>query len=395
MSNEIFQYYIPTRVVFGPGSLNQLKDAKLPGKKALIVITQGKSMRKYGILDRVIDLLGQNGVESVVFDKILPNPISDHVNEGAQMARENGCDFIIGLGGGSSIDSAKAIAFMAANPGEFWDYIARGTGKGVAPKAPALPIVAITTTAGTGTEADAFAVITNPKSNEKFGFGNDYTFPTYSIVDPELMLSVPAHLTAYQGFDALFHSTEGFICTLANDVSEAFELRSISLISRYLAKAVHEPNNMEARNKMAVANTLSGMSESLVGCASCHGMEHMLSGFHPELPHGAGLIMISEEYYRSFLGYADDRLIEMARAMGVDVDSMEESKRPMAFIDALVQLQKDCGVYHMKMSDYGIKPEEFPVMAQMVLDTHKPHFAKERRPFTKEDVIGIYERSYR
>ena len=157
-----FQYFIPTRILFGKGELSNLHKQQLPGKKALIVTSAGNSVKKYGYLSRLEEQLELAGVSHVLFDKILPNPIKEHVMEGAALARENGCDFVIGLGGGSSIDSAKAVAVMAANDGDYWDYISGGSGKGKELLGKPLPIVAITTTAGTGTEADPFAVVRPP-----------------------------------------------------------------------------------------------------------------------------------------------------------------------------------------------------------------------------------------
>lgn len=145
-----FTYSIPTKILFGPGSFNDLATTPLPGKKALVVITAGKSMRANGYLDRLIDMLDKQGIGHALFDKILPNPVLRHVHEGAALAREQGCDFVIGLGGGSSIDSAKSIAVMAKNPGDYWDYISGGSGKGQPLVNGALPIVAIATTAGHG-----------------------------------------------------------------------------------------------------------------------------------------------------------------------------------------------------------------------------------------------------
>ena len=154
---EKFDFYIPTRVLFGPGKLDELAVAKLPGQKALIVTTAGKSVKKYGYLDRVVELLKKNhGTQSVVFDKVLPNPLLSHVREAAALCRAEGCDFVVGLGGGSPIDSAKAIALAAANEGDYWDYVEGGK-----KPAGALPVIAITTTAGTGTEADPWTVITH------------------------------------------------------------------------------------------------------------------------------------------------------------------------------------------------------------------------------------------
>lgn len=220
--------------------------------------------------------------------------------EGAALAKAESCDFVVGLGGGSSIDSAKSIAVMATNPGDYWDYISGGSGKEKPVVNAPLPIVAITTTAGTGTEADPFTVITKEDTEEKIGFGVDGTFPVLSIVDPELMASVPAHLTAYQGFDALFHSTEGYLNRTANPISDMFALKAIELIGKSLPTAVKNGQDLEARTNVALANTLAGMVESLSGCISEHSIEHALSAYHPALPHGAGLIMISAAYYENF-----------------------------------------------------------------------------------------------
>lgn len=385
-----FNYHVPTKILFGPGKLNELAKETIPGRKALIVISSGNSMKKNGYLDRLVQILNNKGIESVVFDKILPNPIKSHVMEGAALAKKENCDFVIGLGGGSSIDSAKSIAVMAKNPGDYWDYVSGGSGKGLPVKNGALPIVAITTTAGTGTEADPWTVITKEDTNEKIGFGIPSTFPTLSVVDPELMLTVPSHLTAYQGFDALFHSTEGYIAKVATPISDAYALKSIELIAKYLPICVKDGNNIEARTQVALANTLSGFVESTSSCTSEHSMEHALSANHPELPHGAGLIMLSEAYYTFFASKVPERFIAMAKAMGVDVDSLPEEERPMSFVKALVKLQKDCGVENLKMSDYGITKEEIPSLAENARHTMGGLFEVDPYTLSLEELSLIH-----
>lgn len=386
-----FSFYIPTRVLFGPGMLNELATVKLPGRKALIVTTAGKSVKKYGYLDRVISLLKQNNdTQCVVFDKVMPNPLLSHVREAAALCRADGCDFVIGLGGGSPIDSAKAIALAAANEGDYWDYVEGG-------KKPtgALPIIAITTTAGTGTEADPWTVITHDESRHKVGFGCDELFPVLSIVDPELMLSVPAKLTAYQGFDAFFHASEGFLARVATPVSDALALQSMRLIFKYLPRAVADGKDLEARTNVALANTLSGMVESTSCCISEHSLEHAMSGLYPELPHGAGLIMISLAFYRHFAPLAPERFIEMARNLGADLSGVAAEKQPYVFVDLLEQMQKACGVDQLKMSDYGIRREDFPRLAQLARDAMGGLFGLDPQPLTDEDIIRIFEESYR
>lgn len=378
-----FDYYIPTKILFGAGKLNQLAEETLPGNKALIVISSGTSMRKFGYLDRVIDLLKQQNIDSAVYDKILPNPIKEHVMEGAAFAKENGCDFVIGLGGGSSIDAAKAIAVMAKNPGDYWDYVNGGSGKAQPIENGALPIVAITTTAGTGTEADPWTVTTN--GEEKIGFGDpSCTFPVLSVVDAELMTSVPPKLTAYQGFDALFHSLEGYIANIATPMSDIYALESIRLVAEYLPRAVANGEDVEARENVALANTLAGMVESTSCCTSEHSMEHAMSGMHSDLPHGAGLIMLSEAYFTHFAAKAPARFAKMAAAMG-----------GTDFVAELIKLQEVCGVRGLKMSDYGITEEELPAILANARETMAFLFELDPVALSDEDALSILKKSFK
>jgi len=391
-----FEYFMPTRILFGAGSLDKLGKIPLPGKNALIVLSAGTSMKKNGYLQRLEQLLSSNGCSSVVFDKIQPNPTKKHVMEGAALAREKNCDFVVGLGGGSSIDSAKSIALMAKNPGDYWDYIHGGSGKGQPTDGGALPIVAITTTAGTGTEADPWTVVTKEETDEKIGFGNDHTFPAISVVDPDLMMTVPKELTAYQGFDAFFHASEGYIASCSDPFSDIYALKSIELIAKWLPIAVKDGSNKEARAQVALANTLAGFVESTSSCTSEHSMEHALSAVQPSLPHGAGLIMLSESYHSFFLERTlADRYTEMARVMGEDVDSLPEKDRPAAFITALLKMQKACGVDKLKMSDYGIQKEQIPQLAQKAWDTMGGLFDVDPLRLSLEDTVKIMEKAFK
>ena len=384
-----FNFYMPSKVIFGCGSLDKLHKQKLPGRKALIV-TGGTSIKKYGYLKRLEEQLDKANINYVLFDKILPNPIKDHVMEGAALAKKENCDFVIGIGGGSSIDSSKSIAVMAANEGDYWDYIFGGTGKGKPVPNDPLPVIAITTTAGTGTEADPWTVITN--GNEKIGFGYEKTYPYLSIVDPELMKTVPPKLTAYQGFDALFHSTEGYINKIASDMSDLFALKAIELIGKSLADAVKDGNNMEARENVAMANTLSGIVESTSSCTSEHSMEHALSAYYPKLEHGAGLIIISKEYYTVIANAhdCDEKMINMAKALG-----KKDANKAMDFVDALVDLQKACGVDNLKLSDYGMKKEDLPAIAKNAKFAMGGLFECDPHNFTDEEVLNVLEKSYK
>lgn len=388
-----FHMYVPTRILFGEGQLNHLHSQQMPGKKALIVISNGKSAHANGSLDRTKDELKQAGVQTVVFDRIMANPLKSTVMEGAACARENGCDFIVALGGGSVMDASKAIAAMATNDGDLWDYVSGGTGKGQPLRHEPLPIIAITTTAGTDSEVDQYGVISNEDTNEKIGFGGqDSLFPQIAIVDPELMQSVPPKFTAYQGFDALFHSVECYIAAPANLMSDMYALTAIENIGSYLARAVQNGNDKEAREHVAFANTLSGVVMTISACTSEHSMEHAMSAYHQNLPHGAGLIMISKAYFTHFIEKhaCDERFVRMAQALG-----KKDASKPMDFITALAKLQEDCGVADLKMSDYGIQPNEFMTLAQNARATMGGLFLCDRVPLSDEECAAIYEKSYR
>lgn len=388
-----FRMYVPTRIIFGAGSLNKLSRQKMPGKKALVVISNGKSTRANGYLDRTLQALEQASVETIVFDKIMANPLKSTIMEGGTFAKEYGCDFIVALGGGSVIDASKAIAIMATNEGDLWDYVYGGTGKGQRIANNPLPVIAITTTAGTGSEVDAFSVISNEETNEKIGLGGDpRLFPAIAIVDPELMTSVPPKFTAYQGFDAMFHSIEAYISNTANAMSDMYALTAIENVGSYLARAVADGSDLEAREHIAFANTLSGVVMTMCSLTSEHALEHAMSAYHQNLPHGAGLLLICIPYYTYFIEQhaCDDRFIRMAQAMG-----KKDANDPMDFITCLMELQKACGVDGLKMSDYGIQKDEGLVLAQNARATMGIQFKADRVPLTDEACVAIFEKAYR
>ena len=390
MSSMKFSLSIPTRLIFGTGELARLGDQQLPGKKALIVISAGVSMKKFGYLDKVRSELTRAGVQSVVFDKILPNPIKSHIDEGAALCLTERCDFVLGLGGGSSIDSAKAIAVAAATGRDFWEYATTRKGKGRRIEN-ALPIVAIPTTAGTGTEIDPWSVITDDASSEKLGFGSSKMFPALSIVDPSTMLSIPPKLTAYQGFDAFFHATEGYINSKRHSpISDLYALEAIRLLAKYLPVAVNDGSNIKAREKVAWASTLAGMVESTSGCTGEHAMEHAMSAFYPKLPHGAGLIALCRAYYKTLKNDAMKRYMKMAEKM-----TQQKSARPGDFLDALDLMLRQCHVDNVRLSDWGITPADFDRFTDNAIETGIVMFDFDPRFLTREDIHDIYQASYK
>ncbi len=386
-----YTFHVPTKVLFGAGVLKKLHEEKLPGKKALVVISNGKSTRTNGSLAALEAELDAAGVAHVLFDKIQANPLEPTVQEGVEFGRAEGVDFVIGLGGGSVMDAAKAIAAMIPQQGgRVWDYMATGTSEHRPFNAPLLPFVAITTSAGTGSEVDAGSVITSPVTHEKGAFFSQC--PALAVVDPALMVTVPPKFTAYQGFDALFHNTEGYISKFGNEMGAMVELEAIRLLGKWLPVAVADGKNLEARTKVAFANTLGGYSMDVSTCTSEHAIEHALSGEHQDLPHGAGLVMISLAYYKTFIDRGDcpEKFVEMARALG-----KADATKPADFLDALAALQKACGVDALKMSDWGIREEELPGMAPLARKAVGMLFSCDPSELSDDDVLAILRASWK
>ncbi len=391
-----------TRVLFGAGKLAELGDQKLPGHRALLVTTGGKSVKANGYLARTQAELERAGVEHVLFDRIEPNPLRQTVNAGARLAVEKGCDFVVALGGGSVMDGCKGICTIAANPGhdeagnevagDIWDYVMGGTAKGLPIPNDPLPLVCITTTAGTGSEVDAGAVISCEENDEKLRLGSPKLFPRLSVVDPELMVTVPSRLTAFQGFDALFHNVECFIANNHTLMGDMICSEGIRNAAASLATCVNDGSNLEARTQLAFANTLGGYAMVCSGCCGCHGTEHGMSAHHHDLPHGAGLIMIALAYHGHMIAAhaCDERYVEMARLMG-----NAGADKPEDFLAELSRLYDACGMDDLKMSDWGIERGELADIAANALATNGALFAHDPAPLGQADVTAILEKSWK
>lgn len=384
-----FDFYMPTHVLFGAGRLQDLHAQNLPGRKALIAISNGKSVRKYGYLDALEKELDLAGVSYEVFDEIRANPTDHNVMDGAALAKKTGCDFVIGLGGGSVMDCVKCIALMMTNPGDIWDYsLSTSGGKKTAPYK-AAPIVCISTSAGTGSEVDMASVISKDEVNEKTGIFFSSMFPTLSVVDSNLMMSVPAKFTAYQGMDAFFHASESVINKNEHPMGEMFALKAIELIAHNLPAAVKNGSDKEARSNMALANSLAGY---YMLCTSAHTMEHVMGSYHPDLIHGKGLIEIAHAYYDYFAERkaCEGQMIKMAKAMGV-----ENASSGKDFVKALDQLIADVGCKDAKMSEDGITYEELKKYPKRVHEVMGGDITADPLPLSDEDYLTIYENAWR
>ena len=314
-------------------------------------------MRNLGYLGVVLKILEEAGIDSAVYDRVALNPSDAQVMEAAEFARNEKCDMLIGLGGGSAIDTAKAAAIMVNNPGTYWDYAKLG--KEIVEKV--LPVIAIPTTAGTGTETNQWCMISNRETKEKIAFGSPQSFPVLAVVDPELMLSVPPHLTAYQGMEAFFHAAEGYLANVAKPISDLYALDTLRRISHFLPIAVADGTNLQAREEMAVAAAQAGIIAALSECAAEYSIDHALSAYYPQLPHGAGMVAMSIPYFSYLLEKerkkVEIRYADMAHVMGWSGEQPEE------FIDALKLLIREIGMSDLHLSNWGISQQEVDLLS--------------------------------
>lgn len=386
-----FNFHMPTNIVFGAGRLAELETlpAFPKGGKAMIVIGQSGNILRAGYLDRVQGLLGARGVASVVFDGVRANPRTEDVDAAAAKAREMGVDFIVGLGGGSVIDSAKCIALAAANTGPFWGSMAASAWA----KGSALPLIAIPTTSGTGTEGNSIAVLCGPEG--KRGFVHPGFAPAIALVDPELALSCPQHLTAITGMDAFFHAAECFLSTARQPMTDMLCLEAVNLITRFLPTAVENGADINARTAMAWASTAAGMCLSLSSPISQHALEYSFSGSNPDSPHGAGLVLLSRSYFAKLIELAaddeetSDRLLNLAMAMGF---GLEEDPEVHPFLEALEALLEAVGLADLLPEDLGFQRGQVAALTSAAMQlTGARHFVNTPVKMTEADVRAIFE----
>ena len=307
---KVGEFYTPGKIIFGPGGLSQVgAEAKRLGNKALIVL--GKStMRKSGALNRLAHLLKEKNLEYIIYENIPSDPTVEIVDDGASFARKGNCNLMIALGGGSVLDTGKAISVMVTNEGSVADY-QEIEGKGRKFQHKTLPFIAIPTTSGTGSEATRNAVITNTKLGLKKSIRDPWLIPEVALVDPELTLSLPPYVTAVCGGDALTQCIESYLGKKSQEITDALALHAIGLIGKSLVKAVKEGKNLEARKDMAMAALLSGLCLSNSGLGAAHALSHPL-GVHYKIPHGLSCAVLLPYVMEYNLPIVTKRLAKIA-----------------------------------------------------------------------------------
>lgn len=289
-----FDFSLPGRLAFGPGRFSELGELCAPlGKKALIVTCCFGA--EAGLTAKAKEALAAAGISSVAWSGVVPNPTLGNVEEAASLAREQGCDLVIGIGGGSSMDTAKAAAVAAVHEGDAWDYIMGGREVTDA----TLPIVAVPTTSGTGSHVTCFAVVTNPETNEKPGMGSPHIIPRLAVLDPELTNGAPHQLTLNTGFDVFAHALEAYTSQAASPISDMFARKAIEDLAEALPRCLADGADLEARGAMMVADTCAGAAICAAVVSVGHALAHVVSGHFPEIAHGDALYAV----YRPLLAF--------------------------------------------------------------------------------------------
>lgn len=343
---------------FGPGAREVLPQeiARLGYKKAFVATD--KDLIKFGVADKVLAVLDAAGIPYDVFSDIKPNPTVANVKAGVAAFAASGADFILAIGGGSSMDTAKAVGIITNNP-EFADVVSL---EGVADtKKKSVPIIALPTTAGTAAEVTINYVITDEVNEKKMVCVDPNDIPVMAIVDAELMYTLPKSLTAATGLDALTHAIEGLITKGAWEMSDMFELKAIEMIARHLETAVNEPQNAEARDGMAVAQYIAGMAFSNVGLGVVHGMAHPLGAIF-DIPHGVANALLLPTIMAYNMPAALDKYVQIAKAMNVYTAGMSREEAAQAAVDAVKALSVRVGI-PQHLSELGIKAEDLDRLA--------------------------------
>lgn len=372
---------------FGAGSRSVIpQEIKNRGfKKALIV--SDKDLVKFGVVKMVTDILDKESIPYAIYDDVKQNPTVKNVKGGVEAYKAAGADFIIAIGGGSSIDTSKGVGMIIANP-DFADVVSL---EGEAPtKKKSIPIIAVPTTAGTAAEVTINYVITDEERVKKMVCVDPKDIPVIAVVDAEMMLSMPKGLTAATGMDALTHAMEGYITKGAWTLTDMFELKAIELIFKYLPEAVANPSSIEARDGMATAQYIAGMGFSNVGLGIVHGMAHPLGAFY-NIPHGVANALLLPYILEFNAPAALPKYRVMAQAMGIDTSKMNDEEAAKAVVDAVRALSIKIGI-PQKLSELNVKPEDFPALAQAAfIDVCTPG---NPRDVTVEDLLALYKKAY-
>jgi alcohol dehydrogenase class IV len=386
--SKSFNYFQPTEIRFGTGRLKELGQVtKRFGQKCLLV-TVPIFPEFEMTFARAQASLKEAGVEVAHFDGVIPNPTVDVVSQGAELARKSGAEVVIGLGGGSSMDTAKAIAVEATHPGSCWDYLYF---RETQPTEKTLPIIAVPTTSGTGSHVTQVAVVTNTAERNKSALYNSILYPKVAIVDPELMLTMPPEITAATGFDAFTHAFESYINPNGSPYTDLLAAEAIRIIVQTLPEAVQDGQNIEYRIRMAWADTLAGLSIANAGVTLPHGIAMAMSGLYPHIAHGQALASVYPAIVRFSWKYAPEKFAFLGRQLRPEEKDLSDEAAAMMAVEALEAFLQAIGL-RKSLKELGVPENELDLLAErsLVLPDYKSH------PYVVnlEEVRKLLEESY-
>jgi len=386
-----FSYYLPTEVVYGTGVVDRLgKRVCNLGKRALVV-TGRSTMRRLAILDRVVGTLTDDGIQVSVFDQVESDPSTETVDRGAMVCRKHKAEFVIGLGGGSAIDAAKGIAVAASNGGHgVWDFIIGGSPGSEVLGPGTLPIVAIPTTSGTGTEVTTGAVLRHRGLGAKECIGSRHIAPVLALVDPCLARSMPPSLTGATGLDALAQCIEACASSRSNAISDTLALRGVGLIASHLVRAVKDGDDLAARAGMALGATLSGMALCQAGVGAAHAISMVLGGRYG-VQHGIGVGMFLAGTMRMNAAASPHKYVQVAAALGESVAALPTEEAAGLAVSSIQSLVAEVGL-SVHLSELGVPREELREVAEAAV--RHPDMASNPVSLTVEDVEELLEAAY-
>ncbi len=382
MTLTSWQFHAPPRIVFGPGMVKTVGDeAKALGAKRVLVVTD-KGVAGAGILAKVLGSLQAAGLETQVFDKVEANPRVGTVEAGHRLFVEKGCDLAVGVGGGSSMDSAKAICILATNPGPITQY----EGANKYPHTPA-PTIAVPTTAGTGAEVTQTCVVTDPSRNYKISVRGSTNVSRAAILDPQLLTSLPPAVVASTGMDALAHAVESYLSTSASPLTEALALEAIRVIAARLRDFVRNPADESTAAEMMYAAMTAGLAFANSRVTAVHAIAHALGG-HFNVPHGVACAMMLPPVMEFCLPVAAAQLTRIASAMGEDVAGLSAEAAAPRAVTAVIRLKRDVGIPE-RLRDVGVTPDRIEALA-IDADVSGIHLTTPRK-VTLEDEKRLIE----
>lgn len=386
---EPFAYFQPTEIRFGRGRLKEVGDVVARYGKRCLLVTGPADGARAALFDRVKRYLVDAGVTVEHFSGVVPNPTTDCISAGAGMAKAFGAEVVVAVGGGSSMDTAKAIAVEATHPGTAWDY--RWCSE-TQPTDNTLPIVAITTTSGTGSHVTQVAVLTNPALKDKSAIYNRHVYARVGIVDPELMVSMPRHVTASTGFDVFCHAFESYLHIHASPYTDLLALEAIRLVARYLPRAVDDGTDVDAREGMAWADSLAGLCIANAGVTLPHGIGMAIGGCCPHVMHGEALAVIYPEFTRYTYPYAIERFATVGRILNAELEAVSDDVAAERACDEIDGLLKRIGMW-LSLEGLRVTGDDLAAIADhsQVL----PDYRNNPRVATHHEILEMLEHSYR